>query len=95
MGRSATVVAVDLNEDGLATLAGEAATKGCLGRLSPERSMLTDRAAVDALIEEVMEQCGKINILVNNAGITRDGLLMNMEDDQFDTVLNVNLRRYF
>src|SRR5690606_7037450 len=37
----------------------------------------------------------KISILVNNAGITRDGLLLNMEDEQFDAVINVNLRSVF
>ncbi|MDW2974779.1 MAG: 3-oxoacyl-[acyl-carrier-protein] reductase [Alphaproteobacteria bacterium] len=57
-----------------------------------------DLAAEGAAVELVMntiERAGKIDILINNAGITRDTLLMRMTDDQFDEVINTNLRSCF
>ena len=53
-----------------------------------------DGAAVE-LIMDTIEQAGKIDILINNAGITRDTLLMRMTDEQFDEVINTNLRSCF
>jgi 3-oxoacyl-[acyl-carrier protein] reductase len=56
---------------------------------------VTDKDAVARFVEEVIQEQGRIDVLVNNAGITKDGLLMNMEDDQWDAVLTVNLRSVF
>lgn len=53
---------------------------------------VADPAAVNACVEAVLNDFGSIWALVNNAGITRDGLLMRMGDDAFDRVLDVNLR---
>lgn len=47
------------------------------------------------LISATMEKCGRIDVLVNNAGITADTLLMRMTDEQFDNVINTNLRSCF
>jgi 3-oxoacyl-[acyl-carrier protein] reductase len=52
---------------------------------------VTDSSSVDALIESVNKEFGGISILVNNAGIARDGLLMRMKDEDWDAVLNTNL----
>ena len=53
---------------------------------------LADREAVAGLVDSASEAAGgPINILVNNAGITRDGLLMRMKNDDWDDVLEVNL----
>ena len=49
----------------------------------------------DSLIQETLEKTGKIDILINNAGITKDTLLMRMSDDIFDDVINTNLRSTF
>ena len=57
-----------------------------------------DLAAEGGAVELVMntiERAGKIDILINNAGITRDTLLMRMTDDQFDEVINTNMRSCF
>jgi 3-oxoacyl-[acyl-carrier protein] reductase len=47
--------------------------------------------SVDALVESIAKEFGAIGILVNNAGITRDGLLMRMKDEDWDAILNTNL----
>ncbi|MEP3918508.1 3-oxoacyl-[acyl-carrier-protein] reductase [Ascidiaceihabitans sp.] len=52
---------------------------------------LSDMAAVDALPKQAAEAMGAVDILVNNAGITRDNLFMRMSDDEWSSVLAVNL----
>lgn len=48
-----------------------------------------------SLVEQSVEQLGKIDVLVNNAGITRDNLIMRMSEEDFDAVINVNLKGTF
>ncbi|WP_302760085.1 3-oxoacyl-[acyl-carrier-protein] reductase [Christensenella hongkongensis] len=50
---------------------------------------------VEAMIKQTVETFGSIDILVNNAGITRDGLLARMKEEDFDAVINVNLKSVF
>lgn len=68
------------------TLNGEAAVVTC---------NLSDAEQVDGLVARAEEAIGPLDILVANAGITRDGLLMRMKDDDWNDVLNVNLGSYF
>ncbi|WP_169568751.1 3-oxoacyl-[acyl-carrier-protein] reductase [Sneathiella limimaris] len=56
---------------------------------------LSDMEAVDGLIKAAEEAMGQVDILVNNAGLTRDGLAMRMKDEDWDTVLDVNLKSAF
>jgi 3-oxoacyl-[acyl-carrier protein] reductase len=56
---------------------------------------VNDAAALDAAVEAVIKQHGALHILVNNAGITRDGLAMRMKDDDWDAVLDTNLKAVF
>ncbi|WP_417491963.1 3-oxoacyl-[acyl-carrier-protein] reductase [Maricaulis sp.] len=56
---------------------------------------LSDADAVDALPKQAAEAMGSMDILIANAGITRDQLLMRMKDDDWDMVLRVNLESYF
>ena len=56
--------------------------------------LTTDGGAVE-LVMNTIEKCGKIDILINNAGITKDTLIMRMTDEQFDDVINTNLRSCF
>lgn len=56
---------------------------------------VTDPASVEALLEVVQEKYGAVAILVNNAGITRDNLLMRMKDDEWDDVINTNLNAVY
>jgi 3-oxoacyl-[acyl-carrier protein] reductase len=56
---------------------------------------VTDFAAADALVEQIQKERGKLSILVNNAGITRDGLSMRMKPDDWTQVIDTNLSAAF
>ena len=56
---------------------------------------VTDRAAIDTMVAAVLAQHGRIDVLVNNAGITKDARLVKMTLEQFDAVIDVNLRGVF
>src|SRR6202158_2687633 len=56
---------------------------------------VADHAAVQKVGAQILEDFGKIDILVNNAGVTRDGLAMRMSIEDWDTVINTNLRGAF
>ena len=56
---------------------------------------VTDRVAVDMMVAAVLAQHGRIDVLVNNAGITKDARLVKMTLAQFDAVIDVNLRGVF
>lgn len=56
---------------------------------------LSDGAAVDQLVPRAVEALGKLDILINNAGVTRDNLLMRMKDDEFEDVIRINLEAAF
>jgi 3-oxoacyl-[acyl-carrier protein] reductase len=56
---------------------------------------VTQPEQVDAVLKQIAEQYGDVSILVNNAGITKDTLLMRMKDEDWDAVLNTNLKSVF
>ncbi|WP_312840295.1 3-oxoacyl-ACP reductase FabG [Delftia tsuruhatensis] len=56
---------------------------------------VTDVTAVDALIDSIVKNDGGLHVLVNNAGITRDTLAMRMKDDDWDAVIDTNLKAVF
>ena len=64
-------------------------------RTSIAAANLSDAESVDGLIARAEVATGQLDILVANAGITKDGLLMRMKDEDWDTVLKVNLESYF
>lgn len=59
------------------------------------RADISDFEEAKRLVDEAVEEFGNINILVNNAGITRDKLIMKMTEEDFDSVINVNLKGTF
>jgi 3-oxoacyl-[acyl-carrier protein] reductase len=59
------------------------------------RSDASDYAAAEALVNQVVADFGALDALVNNAGVTKDGLLMRMSEEQWDTVININLKSVF
>ncbi|HEX6361422.1 MAG TPA: 3-oxoacyl-ACP reductase FabG [Albitalea sp.] len=65
------------------------------GRAEGHAVDVTDRAQVDSMVAAVAQRHGRIDVLVNNAGITRDARLQRMTIDQFDAVIDVNLRGVF
>jgi len=90
----ATVVVNDVGSDAGAreTLAAleAAGSKG-----SVEMFDVSDAAQVDAGVKNILQAHGRIDVLVNNAGITRDNLLLRMTEEEFDAVLRVNLKGTF
>lgn len=56
---------------------------------------VSDCGATESMVQSVLADFGKIDLLVNDAGVTRDGLLMRMKEEDWDTVLNVNLKGVF
>lgn len=64
---------------------------GCRGAMLN----VTDGAAVEALIDSIVKNDGGLHVLVNNAGITRDTLAMRMKDDDWDAVVDTNLKAVF
>ena len=56
---------------------------------------VSDFNAAKALVEDVIKEFGEVHILVNNAGIIRDGLMLSMKEEDFDKVINVNLKGTF
>ena len=85
-GAGATVALSGTREEPLKTLAAEL---GDRAHVLP--CNLSDAEAVDALPKQAIEAMGALDILVNNAGITRDQLFMRMSDDEWQSVLDVNL----
>jgi 3-oxoacyl-[acyl-carrier protein] reductase len=87
----ATVVVNDVGSDAGAreTLA---ALEAAGGKGSVEMFDVSDAAQVDAGVKNILEAHGRIDVLVNNAGITRDNLLLRLSEDDFDAVLRVNLK---
>jgi len=56
---------------------------------------VSDATAVNAAAEKILAEAGKVDLLVNNAGVTRDGLLMRMSEEDWDAVLDTNLKGAF
>ncbi len=93
LARGMRVVGVDLNAEALDGMSQACPDAG--DRLTVRAMDVTDSEGFTALIDEVAEQAGRLDVLVNNAGITRDGLLMRMSDEDWAMVLNVNLTSAF
>lgn len=78
------------------TEAGAAATAKALGESSKGYACdVSDAQSVDALFERILSEIGTPSVLVNNAGIARDALILRMKDEDWDQVLDVNLKGAF
>lgn len=89
--RGATVIGTATTDAGAAAIGERLAPLCGHGRALD----VTDGAAVEALIEAIGKEFGAVSILVNNAGITRDNLLMRMKDEDWQAVLDTNLSSIF
>jgi 3-oxoacyl-[acyl-carrier protein] reductase len=92
-GEGAKIVVADVNADGgegSASLVRDAGAEATFVQTN-----VTEPEGVEAMVAHAMETFGRIDVLVNNAGITRDNLLMRMKEEEWDAVLNVNLKAAF
>ncbi|MCC5094306.1 3-oxoacyl-ACP reductase FabG [Xanthomonas sp. NCPPB 2922] len=89
--QGATVIGTATSASGAAAIGERLAANGGHGR----ELNVTDAAAVDALIDAIGKEFGAVSILVNNAGITRDNLLMRMKDDDWQAIIDTNLTSVF
>ncbi len=83
----ATVIGTATSDAGAQAISERLAARGGHGR----RLDVNEAGAIEALVDEVSSQFGAISILVNNAGITRDNLLMRMKDEDWQAILDTNL----
>jgi 3-oxoacyl-[acyl-carrier protein] reductase len=91
--QGASIAAVARSEDALQDTLATIRAAG--GTAEPFPVDVADSAAVDATVEKIQTRFGKIDVLVNNAGVTRDGLLARMTSEAWDTVINTNLKGAF
>ncbi|MCS3845612.1 3-oxoacyl-ACP reductase FabG [Xanthomonas campestris pv. raphani] len=89
--QGATVIGTATSASGAAAIGERLAANGGHGR----ELNVTDAAAVDALIDAIGKEFGAVSILVNNAGITRDNLLMRMKEDDWQAIIDTNLTSVF
>ncbi len=87
------IVITDMNEEATKATAEELKSKGFTAIAVP-CNVTNDEQAL-ALIETTQKEFGSVDVLINNAGITKDGLLMRMKKEQWDAVINVNLNGVF
>lgn len=86
----ARVAICDVNPE-----AGKEAIKALGPAASFEQVDVSSSTAVSSWVKAVFNKYGKIDVLVNNAGITRDGLIMRMKEEDWDAVININLKSAF
>lgn len=90
--RGLKVIGTATTDDGAAKIgAALAAYPGCRGA----NLNVNDAVAVEALVDAIVKEHGGLQVLVNNAGITRDMLAMRLKDDDWDAVLDTNLKAVF
>jgi len=85
--QGATVVGTATSDAGAAAIGERLAGQGGHGR----RLDVNEAGAIESLVEDIGKQFGAVSILVNNAGITRDNLLMRMKDEDWQAILDTNL----
>ncbi|MCF6324525.1 MAG: 3-oxoacyl-ACP reductase FabG [Gammaproteobacteria bacterium] len=87
--KGATIIGTATSDNGAQNIAKYMDENGVKG--SGEVLNVTDQGSIDTLLKTVTEKSGAPTILVNNAGITRDNLLMRMKEDEWDDIINTNL----
>lgn len=89
----AQVAVCDRDPSGVEAVSREIAQKG--GEASAHAVDVTQRASIEDMVRQVVERFGRIDVLINNAGITMDATLAKMSEEQFDRVIDVNLKGVF
>lgn len=83
----------DVNMDDL--LSAKSKVEALGRRCEVYKADVSSSSEIDAIVKKINEDFSRIDVLVNNAGITRDNLLMRMSEDDWDKVLNVNLKSVY
>mgnify|MGYP000959340579 FL=1 len=91
----ATVYALDVSDKALDALKDVKLADGATGKIVGKKLDVSNAAEVEKVVEEIHSAHGKIDCLVNNAGITADATLPKMTEEAFDRVINVNLKGVF
>jgi len=89
----ATVIGTATSDGGAEAISGYFKETGLKG--SGKKLNVADPDSISAVLKEITEEHGTIEVLVNNAGITRDNLLMRMKDAEWDDIINTNLSSVF
>ncbi|MAR70113.1 MAG: 3-oxoacyl-ACP reductase [Nitrospina sp.] len=92
-GQGAHVVLGDINHEGAEKTAAEIRVSG--GKASAVRIDVSSATDVQGVFDSILKEYKPVDIVVNNAGITRDGLLVRMKEVDWDLVLNINLKGSF
>ena len=85
----ATVIGTATSDEGAANISTTFAENNILGK--GMKLNVTDNDQITALIKSITEDYGSVDILINNAGITRDNILVRMKEDEWDDIINTNL----
>lgn len=91
----AKIVLAHYDPDDATVLETSAVVRDLGAEVEGRRVDVSSREEADGLFQEVMDRYGRVDVLVNNAGITRDTLLMRMSEQDWDTVIAVNLKSVF
>ena len=95
-GANIAITDLVLNDDMAATLEATCKEIEAIGvKCKGYAGNAADFAETEAVVAKIKEDFGTIDVLVNNAGITKDGLMLRMSEAQWDAVLNVNLKSAF
>jgi 3-oxoacyl-[acyl-carrier protein] reductase len=89
--RGLKVIGTGTSPEGAAKINAALGARGGVGRVLD----VNDGAAIEALIDSIVKEYGALHVLVNNAGITRDMLAMRLKDNDWDAVLDTNLKAVF
>ena len=89
----ASVVVLDISESLAATVKDELGKQGF--NAAADTADVSDAAQINGVFEKIIQNYGRIDVLVNNAGITRDGLVVRMKEKDWDDVIDINLKGAF
>lgn len=97
LGSLGATVALNVRGDasGARAVIERLGVEGCAGTHDTFAADVADPGAVERMISEIVERYGRLDVVVNNAGITRDGLAVRMSDEDWDAVISTNLSGAF
>jgi 3-oxoacyl-[acyl-carrier protein] reductase len=91
--RGASIALADISAESASEAAHELSSLGV--RTKAVKLDVSKSAEVESAFAEILSEFGQIDVLINNAGITRDGLLLRMKEEDWDAVININLKGVF